>query len=126
MFDVVDIIAIKDYLKKLQKVVNFDHSFSFAGIRLVKKSKIDDILCCVYAKLPESYKKMLKTKVDVQRYNSVLCYGLLTKLLAKKFFLDKNLCIIHITEVNKLISSVILGIERDINNIEKLFEEHNN
>ena len=126
MFDVVDIVAIKDYLKKLQKVVNFDHSFSFAGIRLVKKSKIDDILCCVYAKLPESYKKMLKTKVDVQRYNSVLCYGLLTKLLAKKFFLDKNLCIIHITEVNKLISSVILGIERDINNIEKLFEEHNN
>ncbi len=126
MFDVVDIIAIKDYLKKLQKVVNFDHSFSFAGIRLVKKSKIDDILCCVYAKLPESYKKMLKTKVDVQRYNSVLCYGLLTKLLAKKFFLDKNLCIIHITEVNKLISSVILGIERDINNIEKLFEDHDN
>ena len=126
MFDVVDIIAIKDYLKKLQKVVNFDHSFSFAGIRLVKKSKIDDILCCVYAKLPESYKKMLKTKVDVQRYNSVLCYGLLTKLLAKKFFLDQNLCIIHITEVNKLISSVILGIERDINNIEKLFEDHDN
>ena len=125
MTEIADIIAIKDYLKKLQKIINFDHTFSFAGVRLVKKSKIDDILCCVYAKLPESYKKMLKTKVDVQRYNSVICYGMLTKLLARKFFLDKNMCILHITEINKLLSAVILGIERDINNIEKVFEEHN-
>ncbi len=120
----VEIDAIKDYFKKLQKVINFDSTFSFASIRLVKKSKIDDIICCVYAKLPDSYKKMLKTKVDVKRYNSVLCYSVLTKLLARKFFLDKNLCMINITEANKLISSIILGIERDINSIEKLFEEH--
>ncbi len=120
----VEIDAIKDYFKKLQKVINFDSTFSFANIRLVKKSKIDDIICCVYAKLPDSYKKMLKTKVDVKRYNSVLCYSVLTKLLARKFFLDKNLCMINITEANKLISSIILGIERDINSIEKLFEEH--
>lgn len=121
----VEIDSIKDYLKKLQKVINFDHTFSFAGIRLIKKSKIDDILCCVYAKLPESYKKMLKTKVDVQKYNSVLCYSLLMKLLSRKFFLDKNMCMIHVTEANKLISAVILGIERDIDSIEKLFSEHN-
>ncbi len=124
MVEMEDILAAKDYLKKLQKVINFDHVFSFAGIRLIKKNKIDDVLCCVYAKLPDSYKKMLKTKTNVKQYNSVMCYGLLTKLLAKKFFLDKSLCVVNVTEVNKLLSSVILSIERDINKIEQNFEGH--
>lgn len=115
--------AIKEYLKKLQKVINFDATFTFGKFKLVKKSRIDDIMCCVYATLPDTYKKMLKTKNDVQRYSSVICYGLLSKLLAKTFFLDKSMCIVNISEVNKLIGSVILSIERDINNIEQLFSE---
>ena len=116
----VDIDAIKDYMKKLQKVINFDATFSIAGFKLIQKRKIEDVLCCVYAKLPEAYKKMLKTKVDVQRYNSVLCYSLLMKLLSKKFFLDKNLIIVRVNEVNKLISAVIVSIDRDISTIEQL------
>lgn len=126
MVEMEDIVAIKEYLKKLQKVINFDSVFSFANLRLVKKSRIDDIICCIYAKLPDSYKKLLKTKVDVKQYNSILCYGLLAKLLARKFFLDKNLCPVDITEANRLISSITLSIERDIYNIEKLFEGHGN
>lgn len=125
MVEIEDIAAIKDYLKKLQKAINYDATFSFLSLRLVKSSRLDDILCCIYAKLPDSYKKMLKTKVDVKRYNSVLCYSLLTKLLSKKFFLDKNLCVINITEIEKLIRSVLGTIERDINSIEKMFNEHN-
>lgn len=126
MVEMEDIIAIKEYLKKLQKVINFDNVFSFANLRLVKKSRIDDIICCIYAKLPDSYKKVLKSKVNVKQYNSILCYGLLTKLLAKKFFLDQSLCLLDISEVNRLTNSVISGIERDIYNIEKLFEGHGN
>lgn len=118
----VDVVALKDYLNKLQKLINFDATFSFSCYKLVKKSRIDDIMCCIYATLPDSYKRMLKTKKDIQRYKSVLCYGMLAKLLAKKFFLDKNLCIINITEVNKLISNVTLSIERDINAIEQDFD----
>ncbi len=116
-----DIIAIKDYLKKLQKIINFDAEFKFFSYNLIKKRKIDDITCCIIASLPESYKKMLKTKNDIQKYSSVLSYGLLTKLLARKFFLDKNLCMVNTGEVNKLISAIIVTIERDIKNIEDLF-----
>lgn len=116
-----DIITIKDYLKKLQKIINFDAEFKFGGLYLVKKRKIDDITCCIIASLPDSYKKMLKTKNDVQKYNSVLSYGLLTKLLNKKFFLDKNLCMVNVNEVNKLIGAILVTIERDINSIEQLF-----
>lgn len=115
--------TIKEYLKKLQKTINFDSTFTFGRFRLVKKGRIDDIMCCIYATLPDYYKKMLKTKIDVQRYNSVICYGLLTKLLARTFFLDKSLCILNINEVNKLAASIILSIERDMEAIEKLFDE---
>lgn len=115
--------AIKEYLKKLQKTINFDSTLNLGRFRLVKKGRIDDIMCCIYATLPDSYKKMLKTKVDVQRYNSVICYGLLTKLLAKTFFLDKSLCIVNINEINNLIASIILSFERDAKAIEKLYDE---
>ena len=118
-----NIIAIKDYLKKLQKVINFEHTFNFFGSHLVKKSKIDDIVCCIYAKLPDSYKKLQKSKVGSEKYSSILSYNILTKLLAQKFFLDKNLCIINVAEANKLIGSVLTSIERDIYNIQKKFDE---
>lgn len=119
----VDIVAIKDYLKKLQRIINFDAVFTFGSYKLVKKNRINDITCCLLATLPDSYKRVIKTKKDVQRYNSVLCYGALTKLLAKNFILDKNLCIVNITEANKMISSMINSIERDINAIEELFNK---
>ena len=118
-----DIITIKDYLKKLQKVINFDAEFKFGGIYLVKKTRIDDITCCIIASLPDSYKKVLKSKNDIQKYSSVLSYGLLTKLLSKKFFLDKNLCMVKIDEINKLIGAILLTIEKDIHSIEQLFNQ---
>lgn len=117
-----DIVALKDYLKKLQKIINFEATFTFSHWKLVKKTRIDDIMCCIYATLPDTYKRMLKTKTDIQRYNSVLCYGLLTKLIARTFFLDKNLVIVNITEVNKLINCIIMTIEQDIHSIQQALE----
>lgn len=118
----VDIEALKDYLNKLQKIINFEATFSFSHYKLVKKTRIDDIMCCIYATLPDSYKRMLKTKQDIQKYNSVLCYGLLTKLLSKKFFLDKNLCIVNVTDINKLINGIVVSVEKDIHSIEQALE----
>lgn len=119
----VDIVAIKDYLKKLQRIINFDTAFSLGSYKFVRKSRINDIMCCLLATLPDSYKRVIKTKKDIQRFNSVLCYGALTKLLAKSFILDKNLCVVNVTEANKMISSMIVSIERDINAIEELFNK---
>ena len=117
----VDIIAIKDYFKKLQKVINFNAEFNIGGLRLIKANKINDLMCCILATLPDSYKKIMKTKTDVQRYNSILCYGVLTKLFSKRFFLDKNMCMVNVEEVNKLISSINATIERDIRSIEDIY-----
>ena len=42
-----DIVALKDYLKKLQKIINFEATFTFSHWKLVKKTRIDDIMCCI-------------------------------------------------------------------------------
>ena len=117
----IDITATKDYLKKLQKIINFDAVLSLGAYKFVKKTRIDDIMCCILATCPESYKKMIKSRTDAQRYKSVLCYGLLTKLLTKSFFLDKNLIVVNVTEANKMISSILGSIEKDIEAIERSF-----
>ena len=113
-----DIDNLKDYFKKLQKIINFETVFSFTKFKFVKKSRIDDIMCCIYATLPDSYKKILKTKVNIQRYNSMICYNMLIKLLNKKFILDSNICVINSIEVEKVINTIVKTIERDINSIE--------
>lgn len=114
-----EIDAIKDYLKKLRKVINFEAAFVFFDIGIYKKNKIDDILCCIYAKLPASYKRALKTQQMIKNYNSLLCYNLLVKHMSKKFFLDNRYCVLRIKEINNLIQAVIMCIEKDINSIEK-------
>lgn len=81
-----DIVALKDYLKKLQKIINFEATFTFSHWKLVKKTRIDDIMCCIYATLPDTYKRMLKTKTDIQRYNSVLVTGTSYKAYCKNIF----------------------------------------
>ena len=117
-----DIVALKDYLKKLQKIINFKVTFTFSHWQLVKKTRKDDIMCCIYATLPDTYKRMRKTQTSIQRYNSVFDYGLLTTLIAITFFLDKNLFIVNITEVNKLINGIIMTIEQDIHSIQQALE----
>lgn len=118
-----DITTIKDYFKKLRKIINFEAVFNFGSYKLVKKSRINDISCCILATLPDNYKRVIKTKKDIQRYKSVLSYNVLSKILAKRFLLDKNLCIINVTEANKMIDTIIASIERDINAIEEFFNK---
>ena len=71
-----DIIALKDYYKKLQRIINFEGEFTFFDYKLVKKSKIDDILCCILATLPADYKSLMNQKLGV-KLNSITYYKLL-------------------------------------------------
>ena len=50
----VDIIALKEYFKKLQKIINFSAEFNIGNRRLIKANKINDLMCCILATLPDS------------------------------------------------------------------------
>ena len=113
-----DVNSIQDYFKKLQRVLNFEADFSFLGYKLIKKSKIDDILCCILATLPDSYKKIMKT-TQGKRLNSVSCYNLLFDTIKKKFILSSDVYLVDSNSANKYIGAILVSIERDIAFAEK-------
>ena len=56
-----DVVAVKDYFKKLQRAVNEEAEFTFFSFKFVKKNRIDDLLCCILALLPDSYNREICT-----------------------------------------------------------------
>ena len=112
-----DTTALKDYLKKLRVTADLQADFSFLDLRLVKKSRIDDLFCCIFATLPDYYKKLLRTK-EAKKYNSSLCLNLLSQKIRKKFFLNSSVYVININEIRRLIDTCISSIERDLAIIE--------
>lgn len=112
-----DIAAIKDYLKKIQRTVNLDADFTFFGKRYVKKNKLDTLICCVLAKLPDEYKKKM-TRGDAKRFSSMVSLNLLQGVLTKKFWLNSDVYEVDLSKANKLITTFSSTVQRDINTIE--------
>ena len=82
---------IKQYLNKLLKVVKGKGEFSLFGKKLIKKEKIDDILCCLLAVFPDNYKKMVKQKQGGKvRLNSIILYNALFDAIKGKFILNNS------------------------------------
>ena len=114
-----DIIALKDYYKKLQRIINFEGEFTFFDYKLVKKSKIDDILCCILATLPADYKSLMNQKLGV-KLNSITYYKLLFDAIKKKFPLSSDVYLVEYKKANKFVEAILLSIERDIEYVAKM------
>ena len=108
-----DITALKDYFKKLQRIVNLESSFKFFGKSYIKKSRMDDILCCLIASMPDSYKKYVKAEYD-KRLSSITSFRTLYEALRHKFFLNSDYYVVDVDQANKLISAIAVSIERDV------------
>ncbi len=119
-----EIKTIKGYFNKLQRTVLYEASFKIFSKEVIKKSKIDDVLCCIIATFPVSYKKMLNMK-DGKKYRSVLSYNLLTEALKRKFILNSDLYYIDVGLINKLVGAILKSIEADIKEIENLYNQGN-
>lgn len=110
---------IKDYLIKLDNLIRHDAEFTFIDVKLVNKTKVDDLLCCFLAVLPEKYKKYLKGHSE-KKLSSVVAYQSMHKALIRTFFFNKNLYMVEYARVLKNISTIMLMIERDIAFVEKI------
>lgn len=113
-----DIVEIKKFFKKLQSVINNEAVFVFFNTRLVKKSRVDDLYCCILSLLPDKYKKLINFK-EGRRPNSVICFNALKTFTTKKFFLDSNLYVVNTKKANNMIAAILSSIEQDINFVEK-------
>ena len=117
-----EIKTLKGYFSKLQHTILNNSDFKFFNKALVKKSKIDDILCCIFATLPPYYKKLLNMH-GVKQYQSVIVYNSLVKSLKKNFVFNPDVYLINVGEINKMIGAIQKSIESDINSLKKLYDE---
>ena len=112
------LLELKNYFKKLQRIVLRDADFNFFNMSFFKKNKIDDMLCCIIATLPDIYKKNMRTDLG-KKLSSVIAYNVLFDSIKRKCPFNSNLYIVEAEKANNCINTIINTIERDINYIEK-------
>lgn len=110
------ILNAKKYLKKLQSTINTRASFSFGSIKIVNKSAIDDVLCCLEAILPQEY------RTYSQRYGTsgMKSYMYLQKIHAaikNKFFLSTDVYSVKHVELEPLITAFSKELRHDLEKI---------
>ena len=125
----VNITEIKAYLVKIKHAVN-SAEFSLGSTKFVKKSRMDDLWCCLLALLPKSFKdealrksqeKVSKKKeVVIYKLQSVIVFNKLKMALIRPFFLSSNLYVIDSDPIDSLMNEMISTLEEDIKHIEKI------
>lgn len=113
-----NVVELKKYINKLTRSIN-SADLAIFGSSIVKKNKIDDILVCFIALLPDSFKKTMKKRVPIDVYPSVASFNRLSKIIKKPFFLSKDFYIFKTNEAITLIQNINKNIERDINKLEE-------
>lgn len=113
-----DTTSLQDYFKKIQRSLD-NPDFSFLKYKFVKKTRIDDLLVCTLALLPDSFKKAMKKKLQLDAYPSVSCYSRLSKILKKPFILASDYYMIDYGEAFAMLKSIRQNLERDINKLEE-------
>ena len=112
---------VKIYLKKLQRVILKEAVFTFFSWKLIEKNKIDDILCCILATLPDDYKAVMKTSRK-RNFISMVSYDTLQKYLKRKFKLNPNVYLIKHRLAINIITTILTTIEKDVIFIENEYK----
>jgi hypothetical protein len=114
----VDVEELKGYFKKLKKAVDTADMAIF-GKKLVKKNRIDDLLCCIFATLPDTFKVAMKKRLNADMYPAVASYNRLSQIIKKPFFLSHDFYIFDESEALVLLQNISKNLERDINRLEE-------
>lgn len=113
-----DVAMLKDYFKKLRTVVLTGADFCLFNVAFIKKNKIDDILCCILAILPTTYKKYLHTQF-AKPVPTMHLYDLLYEAIKQRCLFNSQVYMVDKKRAIKYISNLISGIERDLIYLEK-------
>ena len=113
-----DIIALLDYFKKLQRIID-NADLNIFKFRVLKKTRVDDILVCTLTKLPDCFKKAMKKRLQIDKYPSVSCFSRLSKIMKKPFVLNKDYYIVNYDEANMMLKAIRQNLEKDIRALEQ-------
>jgi hypothetical protein len=110
------------YLTKLNTIISNQANFSFVGYKIIEKSKIDDVLCCLQSIIPKEYKQYQLWNRQEHQLSSQILYTELLETLNRNFLGNKNLCIVTANKTYNLISSLKKQFPIDLNIIAKNME----
>jgi hypothetical protein len=113
-----DVTALQEYFSKLQRAID-SADLKILKYKFVKKNRIDDLIVCALAVMPDVYKKAMKKRVQLDLYPSVSCYNRLTKIIKKTFFLMPDSYMIDFAEATTMLKSIKKNLESDIRNLEE-------
>lgn len=107
------IVNTRKYLKKLLSVMDNEASFTFARVKVISKTRIDDITCCIEGSFPDEYKSYGK-KRGAKKLTSQIMYAHLLEVLKRKFPLSSNQYLVNYKEATQIITTLVSAYERDI------------
>ena len=108
---------IISYLKKLERTIEYNSDFVFMNTRFIKKDKIDNILCCILAKLPNEFKK--KMRVADNKYRSVSAFKLLQDNITQKSFFGPSMYKYDFAKSKQLLASLKSYLPKDIEDMNR-------
>ena len=107
------IAELQKYLKKLEKIIINEASFSFGNNKIVSKSKLDDILCCIEATFPQEY-KIFAQRNSSKKLKSYEYFKQLQNAIRRNFFLSGNSYSVDFARSKQLIGSISSSISYDM------------
>ena len=103
---------LKLYLNKLKRIITNESSFSFGNKRIISKSRVDDIVCCVQANYPDDFTEYVKRN-GIKSLQSHLCYQQLLAVVTKKFILSPEHYLIDFARFISLLGMLIQTMEKE-------------
>lgn len=114
MYNIEELTAeTKKYLKKLKNMIEIEPTFFITKTKLIKKTRIDDVLCCIEASFPDAYKSYIKNRGG-RSMKSYSCYLNLNTALKNKIFLFGDSYSINDKEAMTLIITMTKSIDNDL------------
>lgn len=110
------IAEVKKYLKKLESIIENQASFTFITTKLINKSILDDVLCCIEASLPNEYKIYSKRKSE-RAVKSYAMLKILHATIKRRFLLSSSYYLVKYKEAIEIIEKLPKVLRDDINRI---------
>jgi len=115
---------LKIYFIKLLKTIETQASFTLGNKRIVNKTRIDDILCCIDVNFPEILKKYNKVYgIDKNVKSFDLYKQLIANIKNKPLLFGKDSYAVNYKEVLAILQLLEQSLNADINYVLKTYPE---
>lgn len=109
------------YINKLIKTIETQASFSFGNKRIVNKTRIDDILCCIDVNFPKILKAFQKEYDADKNVRSFSIYQSLINNIKITPFWNKDSYMVNYKQVLDIVEVLKQAFVADVNYIKKTY-----